>query len=97
MFIVYIHKLILPRTPQDTFATVQVLFGAQKMTSRIVLPLSPEYSEYNMYNERFVFEDASASPHGFPYSPLSGPTDRQSVSLSDAVHGGNRGQNEKKK
>lgn len=81
MFTVYIHKVIIPQAIPNTYATFQLIFGSQKYNSRIVLPLTPEYSEYNMYNERFVFQDPNATVYGLSVNSSQQRVETHSVYL----------------
>ena len=86
MFTVYIHKIILPKCATDTFASFQLIFGAQKYKSRIILPLTPDITEYNLYNERFVFEDPNTSPFGMNLSKEQQQAESHSVILLVTCH-----------
>ena len=57
MFIVHIHKLVVPNAMPDSYATLRLQMGEQKFASQMTLPLSPHHTEYNLYNERFTFQD----------------------------------------
>ena len=79
MFTVYIHKIILPQCAPDTFASFQLIFGTQKYKSKITLPLTPDITEYNLYNERFTFQDPNNTPFGVNLSKEQQQVENHSV------------------
>jgi hypothetical protein len=57
MYIIHIHKIIIPNAQPESYATIKVQLGEQKFDSQMTLPLSCHHTEYNLYNERFTFQD----------------------------------------